>query len=147
MPPTLVVALLGFVGPRDLWRSRRRTVGEAACVAASVVLLAELAYFPIRMATLYAELTRLQGDGRNNIVQYPIAYPFWRPNRMSIWATIGAIPFDVGAHAGLAVVGVLLAFWFARIRPTNSTWLDRLGRILGAFWVAVAVGFLARRFP
>jgi hypothetical protein len=146
MPPTLVLALLGFVGPREARRSSRRTIGVAACMAASAVLLAELAYFPIRMATLYGELTRIQFNTRNNIVQYPRDYPFWPPNHTSIWSTIGAIPFDVGAHAGLAVIGVLLAFWFAKVAPTGSTWLDRLGRILGAFWVAVAVGFSVRPF-
>jgi hypothetical protein len=40
------------------------------------------------------------------------------------------------------VLGVWLVFWASKISSPGSCWLDRIGRIVAVFWIAVAVGFL-----
>jgi hypothetical protein len=139
-PPTWLVVVLAIRSPRPgRWRRCFRQPGVAACVGASAVLLAEVARFPVRLVTLYGELTRFQGHVRNNIVQYPRM-----PDGLGYRVLVGSIAHDLGPHAGLAVLGVVLAFWSARIPTDGSSWIDRLGRVLAACWVALAIGFLVR---
>jgi hypothetical protein len=136
LPLTLMVVAVRLRRPRP--RLAFRQPGVAACVAASVVLLAGIARYPVRQATLFAELTRVQGDAYTNIVQFPKHRDF-----SGFLSLVGAIVHGVGQSAGLAVAGVFLAYWAAQIPSTGPSWIDRLGRLLGVFWIIVALGFLA----
>jgi hypothetical protein len=130
-PLTLAVLVIRLRRPRPGFGQP----GVVACAAASAVLLAEVASYPFNLITLFDELTRLQGSFRSNVVNYP---------RMREGSTIvGSIGSMVGEHPGLAVAGVFLGFWAAGLRGAGPSWVDRLGRALGLFWIVAALGFMA----
>jgi len=134
-PPTLMVVALASLGPRSARLAAWRRPGVMACAAAASVLLLEVAAYFLWPGVALGELTRAQGDARNNIVQLP---------RLSVGANLlGTIACGVGEHPGLAVAGVFFACWAAGLRPSGTSWLDRLGRLLGAAWIVAALGFLA----
>jgi hypothetical protein len=138
-PSTLMVAMLGFRRPRSGSRSRFRLPGVAACVAASLVLLGEVAQYPVWIATMRLEINHLWENTRNNVIQMPV-----RRNAFGLDSLAGAVAHGMGPHAGLAVLGVLLAYRAARLPSADPCWLDRIGLGLGAFWVASTIGFLVR---
>jgi hypothetical protein len=113
------VAVLAFVPPRPpVWRLVRRP-GIAACVAVIAAFAALTIALP---GTLIAPTTF--GGG-------PLAvnWPAWR---------IAAF-FALPRTAALAViVSWLTLAQSARWRP-ESTWLDRLGRALGACWICLGL--------
>jgi hypothetical protein len=141
-PSTWMVAMLGFRRSCSGSRSRFRLPGVAACVAASFVLLGEVAQYPVWIATIRNEIQRLVNDRGPRYVNVN-ALPV-RRTAFGLDSLAGAIAHGMGPHAGLAVAGVLLAYQAARLPSASPCWLNRIGLGLGAFWVASTIAFLAR---
>ena len=131
-PPTLTVVLLASCRSHPGRRAAWRGPGVIACAAASAALILEVAAYPAWLLSMYGELTRAQGDARNNIVQLP---------RLRQGANLaGSIACGLGKHPGLAAVGVVFGRWMARLPTTGPSWLDRVGRWLAAGWIVAASG-------
>src|SRR5205823_8469100 len=77
----------------------------------------------------------------------------WQPGMMACWLVcLEYIPFGmlgpVGAYllSGSVAIAWLAAWWSGRLRPEPG-WIDRLGRFLGACWIALAgYVFLVQRW-
>jgi len=119
------------------WRARRP--GTMACLAASAVLgllLGVRSIWPVPW-NLNVKV------GPPGECRFSFTAPFCDPRD----ANIAADPFLLAALemprvAGLVVGGAWLALAMAgRWRPERS-WVDRLGRAIGVFWIASAVHFL-----
>jgi hypothetical protein len=112
---TVALLVLRLIPPRPDWESLVQRPGFAATLVASIVLLSLV----------------VKGG-------MPVIFgvrPMYLPLETSIWVALRSPRTDVG-HAVLAawLVLALTRCW----RP-ERTWIDRLGRALGVFWLVMIV--------
>jgi hypothetical protein len=121
------------------WRARRP--GALACLASTVVLALILAIQSVRPSSndLFEPLVGLRGEVR-------AVTTFHHHDASSDWSD----PLDpflntalqMPRATGFVVAGAWIALALAgRWRPERS-WIDRLGRAIGVFWIAAAIHFL-----
>jgi hypothetical protein len=112
-----------------------------ACLASTVVLALILAIQSVRPSSndLFEPLVGLRGEVR-------AVSTFHHHDASSDWSD----PLDpflntalqMPRWAGFVVAGAWIALALAgRWRPERS-WIDRLGRAIGVFWIAAAIHFL-----
>jgi hypothetical protein len=115
LPLSWMVVALSSVG-RVPGRRRPRPPGVAACVGVIVATGLSLSFW------VHAVITSVPGLGWAD---------FWQFIAQQI---IGPMPPDIAVGSVWAVLAL-----DRRWRP-EPTWLDRLGRILGTYWLADALG-------
>ncbi len=112
---TLACLLLQFAGPRPPWHRFSRQPGGMACLTATTALVLSAA------ASVTARLT--SGQQYNTLTWFG-----WQ-------IMVGSI--QIGVAVFWCWVTMALS---GRWRP-ESSWLDRLSRLLGLFWLMVALVF------
>jgi hypothetical protein len=132
-PPTLALLLLRFRQPRPPMAFCLRQPGTVSCVVAAIMLIVELGNyflnFSVRFGDFFHLLNFCSGYARSS-------------RRLSDLTLSGALGFSVGAAPGLAVAGAYLALWSAGLWRPESSWIDRAGRVVGWFWILVALAFI-----
>ncbi len=115
---TLAVLLLRFRRPRPGIRRLSRQPGLAACFAAAVPLI--------------PSLVGLVGTA---IVGGPTPTVFPHGTEWDRW--IGYAFILVPAYTGAAVLGAWSLLLISRRWRAEPSWIDRLGRALGLYWIAL----------
>ncbi len=146
MTITAALLILRFRSPRPSLRRIARQPGAVACAAALFAIMARMGEHILFYTFTY--LTR-----PSSAVRLP-SPPFSRFEIPSWRQTWGAIIHDIMLEyvpigttrcvAAAVIVAWVVLLASGRWRPEPS-WIDRAGRLLGAYWIAlaVAVGILA----
>lgn len=117
-PLTLAVLLLRFRRPRPGIRRLTRQPGLAACFTAAVTLI------PSLVGLVGTALVR---------GQTPTRFP--QTTEMERWISYAFIL--VPAYTGAAVLGAWGLLLVSRRWRAEPSWIDRLGRVIGAYWIAL----------
>ena len=143
---TAAVLLLRFRPPHPRFARIARQPGAAACAAALFAMAASMA----REASAFtlAYLTRPSSP-----VRLP-SPPFIRYDGPGWYGTFSEIlrhivletfPFLISSSVGIAVAVAWVVQWAGGRWHPEPSWIDRAGRVLGAYWIALAlaIGILA----
>jgi hypothetical protein len=139
---TLSVAVLAlrFRSPRPRFRRLERQPGAVACAAALFAMAARMSQESLAFSLAY--LTR-----PSSAIQLP-SPPFnvyenigWHKSLGEIFriVVLEEFPLQVSSAVGIAVI---VAWGVQRASGTwrpEVSWLDRSGRLLGVYWIALAV--------
>ena len=137
---TIAVLVLRFRSPRPRFARIARQPGAAACAAALFAMAARMA----QEASLYALAYLTLPSSPVRLPSPPFTRfdnPGWHrlSGRMLHNIVLESFPLVVSASVGIAVVVAWGIQWAGgRCRPEPS-WIDRAGRLLGAYWIALAV--------
>ncbi|MFI5458398.1 MAG: hypothetical protein ACHRXM_23455 [Isosphaerales bacterium] len=141
---TAALLILRFRSPRPRFIRIARQPGAVACAAALVAMAARMGQEALGYALAY--LTR-----PSSAVRLP-SPPFLRYDNAGWHLPLGQVlhnivletfPLLVSPSVGIAVVVAWGVQWASgRWRPEPS-WLDRAGRLAGAYWIAQAVTIVA----
>jgi hypothetical protein len=137
---TATLVILRMIPPRPRLRRIARQPGFIACAAAVIAMAVRLAE-----AVLYCIMGYLTRS--SSAMRLP-APPFARRDDSDWLNPTGRILYDAlvddfpGIQPWMIAVAIVAA-WFVlwangKWRPEPS-WLDRLGRLMGAYWIAVVV--------
>jgi hypothetical protein len=130
-PMTLALLILRFRTPRPRLALCLRQPGTAACLIATMFLSLEVLNHFLDLTMRFGDIILLANSGG--------CYSSGR--RIPGVSLLGSIAFSLGVTPGLAVAGALLALASAgKWRPESSP-IDRAGRALGWFWIALALAF------
>jgi hypothetical protein len=153
---TVAVLILALRAPRPAWRKLARKPGTAACGIATLVLIAVFAGI-----SLESILTSCLGGGPGpTSATAPGEAPMTSPvtpasgapvpvvetSLQALWSSLCS-QFSSSAYAEDTIAGAWLIMaiggWW---RPERS-WIDRLGRTVGATWITLmVVGYVAGWF-
>jgi hypothetical protein len=129
-PPTLAILIARLRTPRPPLARCFRQPGAAACAVASIFLVLEMVNHYLNL-TIRIGMPRLMQDlhdwGAHETTEFASAHGF------------GAPAVGLGKTPGLAVAGAYLALWASGLRRPESSWIDRVGRALGWFWILAAL--------
>jgi hypothetical protein len=129
---TVAVPFLALRGPRPRLRRLARQPGLAACVSAALVIVAEIA-FPFLRYLVAPPGWRVYSDRLHEILQI-MARVIPAKNGYDyffalLWVRI----------AGYAVAAAWIILALSGGSRSQPSWIDRLGRILGTFWIVGSV--------
>jgi hypothetical protein len=129
---TLAVLTMRLRNPRPRWRRLSRQPGLTACVALLIGWAAGSAYTVVKVLSIDRAHTIVYTNG-TTYAQQPESWEY----TFAVWGSILGGFAVVVAWATLLLVGRLRA---------EPSWLDRLGRLAGLAWIAMAllVCFLKR---
>jgi hypothetical protein len=113
---SMTLAILRFRQPRPRVRRLFRQPGMAACSTSLIVLTV---FFPLRLLMLLQSQGEYLGAGVD--FWYPIAFQSTLP-----WV-------------GVSVAAVWLNLLLSGLWITESSWIDRLGRLVGVYWLGVLI--------
>jgi hypothetical protein len=131
---SLTIALVGMRmrRPRPAIRRIAREPGTAACFTASASLLVVASWVGLAGATgrhvEFMQLVRYLPNGTGHGTGGEI---FHLPD--------GRLFTIYGDRVGCAVLGAWLFLLFSRCWRPEPTWIDRLGRALGALWIVLTL--------
>jgi hypothetical protein len=141
-----LMVLLLFLARRGgrrtrFWRARRP--GAVASLAGTIVLFAEVAHQAIR-PTAAVHVIRFVTRSWGPHARY-MGWDLGPFNSLGNWTAMED-PFatallGMSRHAGLVIGGAWLALILANAWRPDPTWVDRAGRIVGAFWIVSACHF------
>jgi hypothetical protein len=117
---TMALLLLRFTPPRPRLRRLVLQPGTAACAAAALGLITSAVDFGL--STLWWWLLRNERMPIERVAYHSIDYLFQAAPRIAV--AIGAVWIILAASRRL---------------HAERGWIDRLGRLLGALWVAMAI--------
>jgi hypothetical protein len=118
---TLAVWLLGLRQPRPPLRRRLRQPGVAACTAALVVLAIRAVNFALVGGMRLVD----EPDIRRSFSVAVNVITYYNLDRMAL------VPSEVGCAVAAVWAFLALRGWWR----AESSWIDRLGRFLGLFWL------------
>jgi hypothetical protein len=127
----------GRCGP--FWRARRP--GAVACLAGTVVLIFELvgqALWPVAGVHQILYVTTDRPHARIWGWQFydDILFP-----TMAMRDPLRTTLLWMPRHAGVVIGGAWLALMLAGAWRPERSWIDRLGRVIGVFWIIAACHF------
>lgn len=138
-----LVAIDRLRRPRSrIWRARRP--GAIACLAATAVLILTFLGQVIRPCTRFNRIcVTIRGEVR-------CVSTSWGEYWMDDYTKFGPHPLVnaiavMPRFAGFVVAGAWIAVALAGAWKPEPTWVDRAGRLIGAFWLLAAAHFLV--FP
>lgn len=136
---TLGVLTIRLRQPRPAWRRLARQPGLVACLVAPLPamlrIVSHAVYYVLECSTNFITPARLPSPPfvTHGLPGFPDGFPLF-------WSDIFAsAPLLLVPQIGLAVaVAWIVLALSGHCRP-EPTWIDRLGRVLGACWIVVAV--------
>jgi hypothetical protein len=145
MTLTAAVLILRFRSPHPRFRQIARQPGAVACAAALFAMAArmmqEALIYTLGFMTLPSSPLRLPSP--------PFArheHPAWRLPWTQVVHNIvlETFPFFVSPAVAIAVIVAWAVLWANRRWCPEQSWLDRMGRLMGIYWItlAVAIGVL-----
>ncbi len=140
------MVLLLFRGRRGgghgrFWRARRP--GAVACLAATFVLIFELAHQALMpVAAIHLVLFQTEDPPHARYLGWQFDTFDSLGNRSPMGDPLGTALIGMSRHAGLVVAGAWLALILAGAWRPEPSWIDRAGRTLGWFWIVAALAFI-----
>jgi hypothetical protein len=132
-PLTLALLALRLRWPWPSLRSCLRQAGAVACSVAAVCVILEVFNHFLDLTTRLYDSVQLH----NSAASYMLP-----TGRLPGLTLFDSIAFSLGEAPGLAVAGAYLALWSAGLWRTESSWIDRVGRLVGWFWIILALAFI-----
>jgi hypothetical protein len=140
MTLTAALLILRFRSPRPRFSQIAGQPGAVACAAAIFAMAArmgqEVLIYTLGYMTLPSAAVRLPSPP---FVRYES--PAWRDSWGHIVHNIvlETFPFSVSPSVGIAVIVAWAVLWANRRWCPELCWIDCLGRLLGIYWIVLAV--------
>jgi hypothetical protein len=140
MTLTAALLILRFRSPRPRWRQIARQPGTVACAAALFAMSArmgqEALIYALGYMTLPSAAIRLPSPPFVRFENVAWRQPW---GQVIHGIVLEIFPFLVAPSVGIAVIVAWAVLWAnGRWRPERS-WIDRLGRLLGIYWIVLAL--------
>ena len=133
-PLTFAVLLMRCRRPRPAFSRCQRQPGTAACSVAAIAIVLDVASAflkPVVRESLTPRFAIRYASGSEDPLLALPGHPW------------GALGFAIGEMPGLMVAGAFLSLWAGGFWRAEPSGIDRMGRVIGWLWIAVALGSIA----